>query len=633
MARIVTWRAGLLALLVLTHGTTAHEPHCDASSGGGEPNPPHWGENVIVVEPGKFSEELSKQLGEIHRLGAGWANDAQFGDRRTAVLLMPGTHEVDIELPYYFQVLGLGGQPGDTIVNRGPRGIGLKVGIPMEADGTLRENSCNTFWRSIENLRMTWDTVAFYVSQAAPLRSIIVDGDLELDAGAPYWSSGGCLANSQVDGNIILATQQQWYTKSTQMRRYPHPAGVGSYVCVGCTTPSGHPHEVSYDFLQQSESMHRGESYTEAPEVSAQKPYVMMEDGKYFLRIPEVSYGRWGPDWKSGRKVPFEQVFVAQPGVSAEQINSKILSGLHVVFSPGIYRLEQPIRVDVSGAVLLGLGFATLIPTFGPEPIVQIGDVPGVRVAGLLLQAGGEALRSGALLQWGTPGHFPGSREQPGFIHDLIARAGGPDQEAVAADYFVQINSGWVVGDNLWLWKADHCVENVDDAYCVYPIHVGTALEVNGDNVHMYGLMAEHTDREVVIWNGEGGRTYFYQSEFRYTPGLKTDLSLSNGWVGDHANYRVNARVHRGVGFGIYAVILPSLSSRMLRLKADCPMEDGFKAVVVQHVDTWQYGFKDVHGLNWDTLTGQPTWPSESRIAWQAFDGARGVGLLAARTA
>ena len=24
----------------------------------------------------------------------------------------------------------------------------------------------------------------------------------------------------------------------------------------------------------------------------------------------------------------------------------------------------------------------------------------------------------------------------------------------------LEIHNGWVIGDNLWLWKADHCVSN-----------------------------------------------------------------------------------------------------------------------------------------------------------------------------
>ena len=35
---------------------------------------------------------------------------------------------MDIQLPYYFQVLGLGAAPTETVVSPGVRGIGLEVG-------------------------------------------------------------------------------------------------------------------------------------------------------------------------------------------------------------------------------------------------------------------------------------------------------------------------------------------------------------------------------------------------------------------------------------------------------------------------------------------------------------------------
>ena len=43
-------------------------------------------------------------------------------------------------------------------------------------------------------------------------------------------------------------------------------------------------------------------------------------------------------------------------------------------------------------------------------------------------------------------------------------------------------------------------------------------LVVNGNNVTAYGLFVEHHQEYQVLWNGEGGRTYFYQSEIPYDP-------------------------------------------------------------------------------------------------------------------
>jgi len=54
--------------------------------------------------------------------------------------------------------------------------------------------------------------------------------------------------------------------------------------------------------------------------------------------------------------------------------------------------------------------------------------VDGVRISGVLLQAG--ATHTDTLLEWGTKG-YPGNARNPGAMHDVFARVGGPDTEPV----------------------------------------------------------------------------------------------------------------------------------------------------------------------------------------------------------
>ena len=70
----------------------------------------------------------------------------------------------------------------------------------------------------------------------------------------------------------------------------------------------------------------------------------------------------------------------------------------------------------------------------------------GVPVADILLQAGKRQTES--LLWWGDAPEFDGSSEDPGFLHDVFMRPGGPAEATETA--------GHVIGDNLWLWRADH---------------------------------------------------------------------------------------------------------------------------------------------------------------------------------
>jgi hypothetical protein len=92
--------------------------------------------------------------------------------------------------------------------------------------------------------------------------------------------------------------------------------------------------------------------------------------------------------------------------------------------------LKGTINVDQPNRVLLGLGMATLISTTG-QPVIKVGNVDGVKVSSLLLQAGEQKTTS--LLVWGEKG-YAGNATSPGAIHDVFARAGGPDSQEVQTD-------------------------------------------------------------------------------------------------------------------------------------------------------------------------------------------------------
>ena len=212
-------------------------------------------------------------------------------------------------------------------------------------------------------------------------------------------------------------------------------------------------------------------------------------------------------------QVDFSYVYVADADKdTAASINAKLAGGLHVVMSPGLYQLEDTLMLRTNGQVLLGLGIATLIPTHGTAAVTVAAGTTGVRVAGLLLQAG--TVRSDTLLMWEGHGEATPTDSDHGFIHDVFARVGGPrlpPNKQAMADSMMRIDASGVVGDNMWLWRADHSqggelVENGAN-----PCFNG--LIVNGDDVTMYSLAAEHTLEDVLRWNGERGRTFFFQAE------------------------------------------------------------------------------------------------------------------------
>ena len=148
-----------------------------------------------------------------------------------------------------------------------------------------------------------------------------------------------------------------------------------------------------------------------------------------------------------------------------------------------------------------------------------------------------------------------GTRRQQGqpcanpiSLHDVFFRVGGAGVGRAKVD--LRINSNDTIVDHTWIWRADHGAgvgwdRNLSD----------NGLVVNGNNVTAYGLFVEHHQQFQVLWNGKGGRTYFYQSEIPYDPpdqASYTSATGTNGW----ASYKVadSVTTHEAWGLGIYSV-------------------------------------------------------------------------------
>lgn len=110
------------------------------------------------------------------------------------------------------------------------------------------------------------------------------------------------------------------------------------------------------------------------------------------------------------------------------------------------------------------------------------------------------------------------------------------------------MNSHDVIGDHFWLWRADH---GTGAEWSVNEARHG--LVVNGDDVTLYGLFNEHFQHYQTLWNGERGRTYFYQSEIPYSP-PSIEAWNDDGKAG-YASYKVadHVRQHSAWGLGIYS--------------------------------------------------------------------------------
>jgi hypothetical protein len=505
---------------------------CALSLVASEPNPPTWPSNVYVFDPAD-SSKTQQTVDTIFSTMGGHdpPNNGQWSNNRYAFLFKPGNHQVTVNVGYYTSVMGLSANPQDTNLT----GVRVENGDFTYTGGAL----CN-FWRSIEGFSVHANTL-LAVSQAVPIRRMFINGNLDLyqyNSGCcAGYASGGWLSDSQVTGTITSGSQQQWITRNTRINTWN--GGVWNMVFVG---NSGN--------VPASHCSHTGggpyTTITQTP-VIAEKPYITIDStGKFILKVPNWEFNKQGQttNFDNAASIDFSSVYVATDKDSAATINAKLVTE-HVVLSPGIYTLTDSLNITRANTVLLGIGFATLIAPTG-KPAVLVGNVDGVRVGGILFQAGQGG--SPSLIQWGNEG-YAGSATNPGLFFDAVARVGGTNNPAdyqVSATTMATINSGNVVIDNSWFWRADHGVDGEVKNGDNPNLH---GVVVNGANVTAYGLAVEHQLNDLVVWNGEGGRTYFYQSELPY------DVTEAQFGTPNYVSYRVNANVqkHNAWGVGVYS--------------------------------------------------------------------------------
>jgi len=284
--------------------------------------------------------------------------------------------------------------------------------------------------------------------------------------------------------------------------------------------------------------------------VTKEAPVLSVDSrGRYRVFVPASRNDTSGTSWAGGQprgsSIPLDDFYVARPQDDAQTINNALARGRHLLFTPGVYHLDRTIRVTRANTVVLGLGFATLIPRRG-LPAMTVADVPGVDISGLIFDAG--PVNSPVLLQIGTrQGRHACGPSNPTALQDVFFRIGGA--AAGKATVSLEVNSDNTILDDIWAWRADHgngvgwTVNTAD-----------TGVVVNGDRVTAYGLFVEHYQKNEVIWNGDGGRVVFFQNEMPYDPPDQAAWSRAPG-VDGWAALKVADTVRRfnGAGMGSYS--------------------------------------------------------------------------------
>ncbi|KQX66901.1 adenylyl cyclase [Angustibacter sp. Root456] len=556
--RTLAIAATALALALATAGALAAPAAAAPSSAGHghSTSAPDLGPNVKLITPDMPQADIQALVDGI----AAQQVDDEMGRGRYALLFAPGTygsaeHPLVFQVGYYTEVAGLGANPGDVVIN----GHVDVYNRCLAADNCI---ALNNFWRSLSNLTINVAGAEgcrasgefWAVSQAAPMRRVDITGGnltlMDYCTAGPQYASGGFIADSRT-GFVVNGSQQQFLVRDSTIGGWSN--AVWNQVFSGV---DGAPAQSFPD-----------PPYTTLPRtsVSRERPFLYQDDaGSYRVLVPAPRRDSSGTTWATGptagRSLPISSFFVARPSDSVTKINAALARGKNLLLTPGVYSIDRTIQVRRPGTVVLGLGLATLTAERGAVPLA-VADVPGVDLAGFMVDAG--PVPSPALMRIGTR-HAAGTpaRHRPGWsdpayptgVQDVFFRVGGP--HVGKADVALEVNSDHVVLDDIWAWRADH---GQGVGWTLNTADHGVI--VNGDDVTATGLFVEHFQKDNVIWNGERGRTVFFQNELPY------DAPNQAAWQHDgvlgYAAYKVadSVKDHElwGGGSYVYTNVDPSL--------------------------------------------------------------------------
>ncbi|MGV8909561.1 MAG: Ig-like domain-containing protein [Propionicimonas sp.] len=467
---------------------------------------PNFGPNVKIFDP---SMPVADIQATVDAITATQVND-EMGTNRYSLLFKPGTYgsaeePLIIQVGYYTEVAGLGQSPTDVTIN----GHVDVYNRCREATGCF---ALDSFWRSVSNLTINVTgldgcragTNFWAASQASPMRRVNITGGklslMDFCTDGPQFASGGFIADSKT-GDIVNGSQQQYLVRDSNIGAWSN--GVWNQVFAGVQgAPAESYPEPPYTTLAKSPA-------------GREKPYLFIDAAgawQVFVPAPRSNYS--GTTWESGptlgRAIALSKFFIAKPSDSVAAINSKLAKGLNLLFTPGVYDVEKTIAVKAADTVVLGMGLATLTAVNGAV-VMTTADVPGIDIAGITIDAGTK--NSPVLLQVGTTSGHKGtaSAANPTALQDVFFRVGGP--HVGKATVSLEVNTDNTILDDIWAWRADH-----GKAGSVgWDINTGqNGVIINGDNVTATGLFVEHYQQYNVIWNGENGRTVFFQNELPY---------------------------------------------------------------------------------------------------------------------
>lgn len=509
-----------------------------------------FGNDVHIYSPSDNPEAIAADISDIHKK----MFRAEMGTGRYALMFKPGDYTSAglFNIGFYTHMAGLGKVPYEVKIDN--------VHTPPHL---RNDNGTCTFWRSLENFSVLgkesyehYDMFNWAVSQAAPFRRMYSQRTVR-NQWKNGWVSGGFTADCVFDAPVGSDGQQQWFTRNSFLNKGRGKFAEGAYNFVFTGVELG-PEAAKETYVDTDWDKGGNVTFEAVTPVVSEKPFLFLDDdGRYKVFRPAlrrnsagVSYSR--TSMGDGELIDLVDNFlVAKPGTTVSEMNRALAAGKHLMLTPGIYQLEEPLTVSLPNTIVMGLGWATIVPPEGAEAAIKIDDVDGVRLASILFDAHHSSHK---LLKVGDKVGDKRHVDNPIVLSDMFFRIGGFLPQKTHVDTALEVNSNDVVGDHFWIWRADHGVKG-SVGWDVNTADYG--LVVNGSNMTIYGLFNEHFQKYQTLWKGENGLVYFYQCETPYDARTQDVFMSEDGTRDGYAAYKVadNVQNHRAYGLGIYDVL------------------------------------------------------------------------------
>ena len=256
-----------------------------------------------------------------------------------------GAAPLNFQVGYYTEVAGLGSSPNDVTVNGTidclqPVLRARRLHRARELLALRREPDDQRRGQGRLSVRRVLGDVAGHVAAAGP-RQRLRDADGLLLATRRTRAAASSPTRSSPAASVVNGSQQQYLVSEQRSRRLDERRLEPGLCGRRWERPP-----------KRSRTRPTRRSTTN-PE-SREKPFLYVDSNDNFrVYVPDVQFNGRGTTWQNGQtpghSVSIDDFFIAKPSDSVQAINNALAQGKNLIFTPGIYNVDQTIKVKRRG--------------------------------------------------------------------------------------------------------------------------------------------------------------------------------------------------------------------------------------------------------------------------------------------